>query len=143
MGDTLYQLEHKDFNSHAHVERDDGIPKALADLMNFNSHAHVERDSSDVPSRSFQCNFNSHAHVERDQPVLTFHTAKGQHFNSHAHVERDLNRVFLPIILVYFNSHAHVERDLLTNIKQCAIIISTHTLTWSVTHWQSTDCIET
>ena len=28
------------------MERDEGIPKALADLMNFNSHAHVERDTT-------------------------------------------------------------------------------------------------
>ena len=34
----------KDFNSHAHVERDE-LADILSDCLNdFNSHAHVERD---------------------------------------------------------------------------------------------------
>ena len=34
-----------------------------------------------------------------------------------------------------FNSHAHVERDLvLWPQEACNVIISTHTLTWSVTY---------
>ena len=54
----------------------------------FNSHAHVERDPIAYLKKSLSINFNSHAHVERDRclkmlPVLTLH------FNSHAHVERD------------------------------------------------------
>ena len=34
-----------DFNSHAHVERDQDTYLADFDVVNFNSHAHVERDS--------------------------------------------------------------------------------------------------
>ena len=34
----------KDFNSHAHVERDEIVQKSIHCLKNFNSHAHVERD---------------------------------------------------------------------------------------------------
>ena len=34
--------------------------------INFNSHAHVERDDTDVETFEKQYNFNSHAHVERD-----------------------------------------------------------------------------
>ena len=36
----------KDFNSHAHVERDGIIEIACIVLVDFNSHAHVERDGS-------------------------------------------------------------------------------------------------
>ena len=32
------------FNSHAHVERDEMAPHAPMGVLNFNSHAHVERD---------------------------------------------------------------------------------------------------
>ena len=35
----------KNFNSHAHVERDFCIPASTMALAHFNSHAHVERDS--------------------------------------------------------------------------------------------------
>ena len=34
----------KDFNSHAHVERDFGAGKTSLMVADFNSHAHVERD---------------------------------------------------------------------------------------------------
>ena len=79
-----------------------------------------------------------------------------QHFNSHAHVERDWFNTCTWIFWQHFNSHAHVERDLakllcsatrfsfqLTRsrgawrladwLKYENVIISTHTLTWSVT----------
>ena len=37
-------------------------------------------------------------------------------------------------LLVYFNSHAHVERDYLqSDTFHNDLVISTHTLTWSVT----------
>ena len=35
----------RNFNSHAHVERDIKETKSKLDVLNFNSHAHVERDS--------------------------------------------------------------------------------------------------
>ena len=77
-----------DFNSHAHVERDDrqncrfhlnaisthtltwsvtlylNILKIITNY--FNSHAHVERDLIQFPNFWDIKNFNSHAHVERD-----------------------------------------------------------------------------
>ena len=55
-----------DFNSHAHVERDD-LP-LLTNVSNdyFNSHAHVERDDFNGIYGKGTENFNSHAHVERD-----------------------------------------------------------------------------
>ena len=55
-----------DFNSHAHVERDQR--RNLYEIWNFhfNSHAHVERDAEPQPFPVPQPYFNSHAHVERD-----------------------------------------------------------------------------
>ena len=55
-------------------------------------------------------------------------------FNSHAHVERDLRlHCYIPQ-RQNFNSHAHVERDPLKSCNVATILISTHTLTWSVTY---------
>ena len=105
------------FNSHAHVERDDARPTIWQLTRNFNSHAHVERDNYVKWQYDFNGNFNSHAHVERDRKVL-----------------KDCVQIF------HFNSHAHVERDCLTNMPFCVIIISTHTLTWSVTCDSSSVC---
>ena len=41
---------------------------------------------------------------------------------------------------IYFNSHAHVERDKNWAWNECTLIISTHTLTWSVTKLSDEDC---
>ena len=54
----------------------------------FNSHAHVERDLQKFQKSMLQRHFNSHAHVERDI-FLDFAYCVSQNFNSHAHVERD------------------------------------------------------
>ena len=121
------------FNSHAHVERDELPLFFLCCHQHFNSHAHVERDmlkwesdllaiiSTHTLTWSVTCkddtvriageNFNSHAHVERDQLILTPLTII-LYFNSHAHVERDPFKIQKENIVYNFNSHAHVERDL-------------------------------
>ena len=54
------------FNSHAHVERDNGFKNKAVELEHFNSHAHVERDEMGLGKISDIKHFNSHAHVERD-----------------------------------------------------------------------------
>ena len=54
------------FNSHAHVERDDRIHTVILTNQDFNSHAHVERDEIVLDGDGEPFNFNSHAHVERD-----------------------------------------------------------------------------
>ena len=80
----------EDFNSHAHVERDNyplefddeqkisthtltwsvtgGCVKCYSNFLDFNSHAHVERDPPLAPNTIGKYDFNSHAHVERDIP---------------------------------------------------------------------------
>ena len=102
------------------MERDlSSMKKSLVKSMNFNSHAHVERDLVRGSLIQLVKNFNSHAHVERDLLSSAF--------------------FFLPL---NFNSHAHVERDTDTLIENLpAIIISTHTLTWSVT-FVGTACLQ-
>ena len=55
-------------------------------------------------------------------------------FNSHAHVERDDKINTDRYCYQNFNSHAHVERDTAAETYQAPMVISTHTLTWSVTN---------
>ena len=83
----------KDFNSHAHVERDPAKPFRTKRTRNFNSHAHVERDPTSASRFRYSVDFNSHAHVERDS-ILSDVWGLAAHFNSHAHVERDLRIVY-------------------------------------------------
>ena len=40
----IIQIVRKNFNSHAHVERDELLLKSVITFYHFNSHAHVERD---------------------------------------------------------------------------------------------------
>ena len=54
-------------------------------------------------------------------------------FNSHAHVERDGLKLDNINKKKNFNSHAHVERDCTIFWTYKDLVISTHTLTWSVT----------
>ena len=42
----------------------------VAEFFNFNSHAHVERDEMYNTEFTQTLNFNSHAHVERDNIVI-------------------------------------------------------------------------
>ena len=59
--------------------------------------------------------------------------AKISNFNSHAHVERDDEITAKRYTKEHFNSHAHVERDWTVVRSRLSMMISTHTLTWSVT----------
>ena len=52
-------------------------------------------------------------------------------------MERDLESGAQDINFIHFNSHAHVERDAKEYLQNAYKIISTHTLTWSVTHTNS------
>ena len=99
---------------------------------NFNSHAHVERDRKQMLKGWDLWHFNSHAHVERDESFLQCRACWG-YFNSHAHVERDVVFDEIADFFDNFNSHAHVERDVGRWKWEVDTYISTHTLTWSVT----------
>ena len=101
-------------------------------IKDFNSHAHVERDQTALSCQSLLRHFNSHAHVERDMPAHVL-LVERRNFNSHAHVERDVLFAMTFLKIFHFNSHAHVERDQAEATSFSGLPISTHTLTWSVT----------
>ena len=44
----MADADQRDFNSHAHVERDKKVSGTASSKINFNSHAHVERDFTDI-----------------------------------------------------------------------------------------------
>ena len=69
---SVIKMAQKDFNSHAHVERDLLQRQKLYQYFHFNSHAHVERDGVFEIFVKFFTNFNSHAHVERDYNLPLF-----------------------------------------------------------------------
>ena len=141
------------------------MKKLYMNLQDFNSHAHVERDNFWGMERLNRNNFNSHAHVERDRPntkrflrlQISTHTLTWsvtiyavmkciyvQDFNSHAHVERDpapnqnsspatqfqltRSRGAWPVdyrcltYAVYLNSHANVESDSMPIEQQNAVM---------------------
>ena len=50
------------------MERDRLHLSTITPLLNFNSHAHVERDDKTTLKGVAGKDFNSHAHVERDYP---------------------------------------------------------------------------
>ena len=53
------------------------ISAGLTGVKDFNSHAHVERDESNLNKRRCESYFNSHAHVERDCSVKRPHSING------------------------------------------------------------------
>ena len=121
----------QDFNSHAHVERDDWNSLIIYLLLHFNSHAHVERDQILMGFTLILLDFNSHAHVERDAVVvlsigqifisthtLTWSVTISSNRNCTCcqfQLTRSRGAWRLPWSGLrsrrYFNSHAHVERD--------------------------------
>ena len=101
---------------------------------NFNSHAHVERDLWQTTKITYQQAFQ----LTRSRGAWPWYLLCGlsckNHFNSHAHVERDFRSFSSVNSIWHFNSHAHVERDRICIELFLLWHISTHTLTWSVTH---------
>ena len=103
-------------------------------LKDFNSHAHVERDSLALHQYLFLYNFNSHAHVERDMgyigrinaPLISTHTLTWS---------VTLTRLKQNLI-IKISTHTltwSVTESCFDLFNE--ILISTHTLTWSVTLW--------
>ena len=115
------------------------VRKSIHYLKNFNSHAHVERDRRNALHLTSWILFQ----LTRSRGAwpsfvsIVFHVLKFQLTRS-----RGAWRYWkmLPVLTLHFNSHAHVERDLLNFYHLLCVIISTHTLTWSVTgmgFWRS------
>ncbi len=75
----------------------------------FNSHAHVERDNRYRVTFPVSVNFNSHAHVERD-PLTQWQTQTSE-ISTHTLTWSVTFCTNFCHDFVHFNSHAHVERD--------------------------------
>ena len=114
------------------MERDNSISWFCRTIFNFNSHAHVERDDRDtiwqLRRTKFQLTRSRGAWRISDEFLYA-----AEDFNSHAHVERDIDRVA-------FGAETAISTHTLTwSVTVCVcvhffgLIISTHTLTWSVT----------
>ena len=121
------------FNSHAHVERDQSRPKRQSHRLYFNSHAHVERDAYVLEKDKFD-NISTHTltwSVTCKEKGFTIWIC---HFNSHAHVERDTLGAVLSQSRQQFQLTRSRGAWRLTRLVEWFLsIISTHTLTWSVT----------
>ena len=105
----------------------------------FNSHAHVERDDRQ------NCRFHLNAistHTLTWSVTLYLNILKiiTNYFNSHAHVERDI-QVFLTALTLPISTHTLTwSVTKIINAITHTPDISTHTLTWSVTierNWNS------
>ena len=123
----------KDFNSHAHVERDYCRQSIsffynIFQLTRSRGAWHISSSNSNTCS-IFQLTRSRGAW----QASFIGQLSALLHFNSHAHVERDLSKLSLFPLQYHFNSHAHVERDEESGRNTTVFLISTHTLTWSVT----------
>ena len=124
----------KDFNSHAHVERDFHHKSCPLRKLLISTHTLTWSVTICITFKISAQAISTHTLT---WSVTKYHTKFHRllsNFNSHAHVERDhLTKYFL-LFIAYFNSHAHVERDPLKSCNVATILISTHTLTWSVTY---------
>ena len=99
----------------------------------FNSHAHVERDEVRAAYIRHRESISTHTLTWSVTSAVDRRETRPNDFNSHAHVERDKDVIFHDVTYDNFNSHAHVERDCKAPPHKFTNIISTHTLTWSVT----------
>ena len=108
-------------------------PLQRTSLPYFNSHAHVERDrrltSAGLKAMSFQLTRSRGAWRIWAREARS--TAGFQLTRSRGAWRAVVSR--LPASF-NFNSHAHVERDRDSITANNVFVISTHTLTWSVTH---------
>ena len=142
------------FNSHAHVERDFFLP-GLFFIVYISTHTltwsvttinigwcfiyytfQLTRSRGAWQPSQFPCRISRWFQLTRSRGAWQCSVEKfsnAGNFNSHAHVERDPTSGVQVCTLSHFNSHAHVERDLWRAVFSWIVLISTHTLTWSVT----------
>ena len=119
------------FNSHAHVERDHGTMCYNIDTV-ISTHTLTWSVTVRDYGNLWQEYISTHTLTWSVTKLFAVSVRTG-YFNSHAHVERDNIPRSAAEFDKNFNSHAHVERDAIAYNVSPAIVISTHTLTWSVT----------
>ena len=100
---------------------------------NFNSHAHVERDFCIIDKTIWFIKFQ----LTRSRGAWRYTEyvwRRTIHFNSHAHVERDWSKILRGVRSILISTHTLTWSVTMTmNTMQNIVNISTHTLTWSVT----------
>ena len=122
--------------------------------VHFNSHAHVERDCYDVKSyinifistHTLTWSVTLTRRLKRSSSTFQLTRSRGAWLLLFCHLKFLLKfqltrsrgawpfyHCYIPCLHTHFNSHAHVERDQSAIVKLDDLVISTHTLTWSVT----------
>ena len=121
-----------DFNSHAHVERDD-TRVYIVPLMVISTHTLTWSVTEFVCKKCHDNFISTHTLTWSVTGKKSVGMSVGGNFNSHAHVERDDSRC-------WYGSRGSISTHTLTwsvtkQIDYANDIrrISTHTLTWSVT----------
>ena len=100
----------RDFNSHAHVERDQNMPTAT-ELAIISTHTLTWSVTMAGSRKLYKQKISTHTltwSVTCHYPHISWLSSD---FNSHAHVERDASMSTRAVNIRNFNSHAHVERD--------------------------------
>ena len=100
----------RNFNSHAHVERDYPQHKSPDDSQ-ISTHTLTWSVTFDADDCSAILKISTHTLTWSVTYTMMPKFTIIRHFNSHAHVERDTNYSCLDCKHLNFNSHAHVERD--------------------------------
>ena len=134
-GWTNNNSRNKNFNSHAHVERDDMQQKNFCLNYSISTHTLTWSVTRNTHGRTQNHQFQltrsrgawRYIHMtEQDYSLFQLTRSRGawrqiqtglhrtDNFNSHAHVERDRVEISIYTAIWYFNSHAHVERDFFT-----------------------------
>ena len=86
--DDTVRIAGENFNSHAHVERDNAGEEVKVRFVNFNSQAHVERDQG-MERRIIMTKISTHTLTWSVTRSSAGRPDRTEYFNSHAHVERD------------------------------------------------------
>ena len=102
-------------------------------IYDFNSHAHVERDLYHWNSLHRTCRFQLTRSRGAWLETSSFYDGENKFQLTRSRGAWPF-KIKKENIVYNFNSHAHVERDILTIYIILQAWISTHTLTWSVTH---------
>ena len=128
---SVIKMNQKDFNSHAHVERDNQI-LTINNYTKISTHTLtwsvtvwplLSEYSKAISTHTLTWSVTQRWYGENCRGKFQLTRSRGawpigvnanfnmKHFNSHAHVERD--RIFFMenMTNTNFNSHAHVERD--------------------------------
>ena len=104
-------------------------------MVNFNSHAHVERDDFKIRIISATVAISTHTLTWSVTFPSSSMPLSQNDFNSHAHVERDLSGVINDIHRYQFQlTRSRGAWRVCKASADLSRIISTHTLTWSVTY---------